>query len=101
MAREVLGNQLTISAKPGWSLGWVSAVDSKGRTMGIADAHRDDGKRFVAKADEKLNKQIVVLFCERKILRCIFAGISLKFWTRTHVGLASKPARVCTSNRLK
>jgi hypothetical protein len=39
----------------GWSLGWVSAVDSKGRTMGIADAHRDDGKRFIVRADEKLS----------------------------------------------
>jgi len=34
-------------SKAGWSLGWVSAVDSKGRTIWIADAHRDDGKRFV------------------------------------------------------
>jgi hypothetical protein len=29
-------------------------VDSNGRTIWIADAHRDDGKRFVARADEKL-----------------------------------------------
>jgi hypothetical protein len=29
-------------------------VDSKGRTIWIADAHRDDGKRFVVRADEKL-----------------------------------------------
>ena len=40
--------------KAGWSLGWVSAVDSEGRTIWIADAHRDDGKRFVVRADEKL-----------------------------------------------
>ena len=31
-----------------------SAIDSSGRTIGIADAHRDDGKRFVIRADEKL-----------------------------------------------
>jgi hypothetical protein len=37
-----------------WSLGWVSAVDSRGRTIWIVDAHRDDGKRFVVRADEKL-----------------------------------------------
>jgi hypothetical protein len=30
------------------------AIDSKGRTIWIADAHRDDGKRFVVRADEKL-----------------------------------------------
>ena len=34
--------------------GWVSAVDSQGRTIWIADAYRDDGKRFVVHADEKL-----------------------------------------------
>ena len=40
--------------KAGWSLGWVSAVDSQGRTIWIVDAHRDDGRRFVVRADEKL-----------------------------------------------
>jgi hypothetical protein len=35
-------------------LGYVSAIDSNGRTIWIADAHRDDGKRLVAHADEKL-----------------------------------------------
>ena len=29
-------------------------MDSYGRTVWIADAHRDDGKRFVVGADEKL-----------------------------------------------
>jgi hypothetical protein len=29
-------------------------VDSRGRPIWIADAHRDDGKRFVVRADEKL-----------------------------------------------
>jgi hypothetical protein len=29
-------------------------VDSNRRTIWIADAHRDDGKRFVVRADEKL-----------------------------------------------
>jgi hypothetical protein len=28
--------------------------DSEGRTIWIADAHRDDGKRFAVHADEKL-----------------------------------------------
>jgi hypothetical protein len=40
--------------KAGWSLGWVSAVDSEERTMWIADAHRGDGKRYVVRADEML-----------------------------------------------
>jgi hypothetical protein len=29
-------------------------VDCRGRTIFVADAHRDDGKRFVVRADEKL-----------------------------------------------
>jgi hypothetical protein len=35
-------------------LGYVSALDSNGRTIWIADAHRDNGKRFVVRAEEKL-----------------------------------------------
>jgi hypothetical protein len=49
--REIIADNLK---KAGWSLGWVSAVDSQGRTIWIVDAHRDDGKRFVARSDEKL-----------------------------------------------
>jgi hypothetical protein len=30
-------------------------VDSNGRTIFIADAHRDHGKRFVVRAEEKLS----------------------------------------------
>ena len=48
---EIIADHLS---KAGWSLGWVSAVDSQGRTIWIADAHRSDGKRFVVRADEKL-----------------------------------------------
>ena len=40
--------------KVGWSWGCVSAVDSEGRAIWIADAHRDEGKRFLVRADEKL-----------------------------------------------
>jgi hypothetical protein len=32
----------------------MSAVDRDGRTIWFVDAHRDDGKRFVVRADEKL-----------------------------------------------
>jgi hypothetical protein len=48
---EIIADRLS---KAGWSLGWVSAVDSEGRTIWIVDAHRDNGKRFVVQADEKL-----------------------------------------------
>ena len=43
----------TISEAVG-ALGCVSAIDSAGQTIWIADAHRDNGKRFVVHADEKL-----------------------------------------------
>ena len=41
-------------SKAGWSWGCVSAIDFSGRTLWIVDAHRDDGKRFVVRADEML-----------------------------------------------
>jgi hypothetical protein len=48
---EIIADNLS---KSGWSLGYVSAIDSNGRTIWIADAHRDNGKRFIVTADEKL-----------------------------------------------
>jgi hypothetical protein len=48
---ELIADNLS---KAGWSLGWVSAIDSNGRTVWIVDAHRDNGKRFVVRADELL-----------------------------------------------
>jgi hypothetical protein len=44
-----------IISKAGWSWGCVATIDSNGRTIFVADAHRDDGKRFVVHADEKLS----------------------------------------------
>src|SRR4029077_19115814 len=41
---ELIADNLS---KAGFSWGVVSAIDSNGRTIWIADAHRDDGKRFV------------------------------------------------------
>jgi len=49
--QEIIADNL---GKRGWSWGCVSAVNLEGRTIWIADAHRDDGKRFVVHADEKL-----------------------------------------------
>jgi hypothetical protein len=48
---EIIADNLS---KAGWSWGCVATIDSEGRTLWIVDAHRDDGKRFVARADEKL-----------------------------------------------
>jgi hypothetical protein len=47
---EIIADKLS---KAGWGLGWVSALDSEGRTLWIVDAHRDDGQRFVVHADDK------------------------------------------------
>jgi hypothetical protein len=48
---EIIADSLS---KAGWSWGCVATVDREGRTIFVADAHRDDGKRFVVHADEKL-----------------------------------------------
>jgi hypothetical protein len=48
--REIIADNLK---KAGWSLGYVSAVDTCVRTIWIADAHRTE-KRFIVYADEKL-----------------------------------------------
>jgi len=48
---ELVADKLS---KAGWSWGCVSAIDPSGQTISIADAHRNDGKRFIVRADEKL-----------------------------------------------
>ena len=63
---EIIANRLS---KAGWSWGCVSAVDSVGRTIWIVDAHRDDGRRFVVHADEKLTAFIEL---EREVLTATF-----------------------------
>jgi hypothetical protein len=47
---EIIADNLS---KAGWSWGCVATVDFEGRTIFVADAHRDDGKRFVVHADDK------------------------------------------------
>jgi hypothetical protein len=63
---ELIADRLS---KAGWSWGCVSAVDSKGRTIWIADAHRDDGKHFIVHAGEKLTAFIEL---ERQVLTVTF-----------------------------
>jgi hypothetical protein len=48
---ELIADKLSAA---GWSLGWISAVDSEGRTIWIVDAQRVNGRRLVVRADEKL-----------------------------------------------
>ena len=54
-------------SKAGWSWGCVSAVDSKGRTIWIVDAHRR--RRFIVHADEKLSAFVEL---EREVLTVTF-----------------------------
>ena len=63
---EIIADNLS---KAGWSWGCVSAIDSHGRTIWIADAHRDDGKRFIVRADEKLTAFVEL---ERQVLTVTF-----------------------------
>jgi len=63
---EVFADNLS---KAGWSWGCISALDSVGRTIWIADAHRDDGKCFILHADEKLSTFVEL---ERQVLTVTF-----------------------------
>jgi hypothetical protein len=69
--QEIIADNLK---KRGWSLGYVSAVDSCGRTIWIVDAHRDNGKRFVVRAEEKLTAFLELERVTRESLRFPNAG---------------------------
>jgi hypothetical protein len=69
---EVTADNLSES---GWSWGCVSVIDSNGRTMWIADAHRDNGRRFIVHADEKLSAFVEL---ERQVLTVTFYLESIK-----------------------
>jgi hypothetical protein len=62
-------------SKAGWSWGCVSAIDSNGRTIWIADAHRDDGKRFIVRADE-----LLTAFIELELAICPLRRIASTKW---------------------
>jgi hypothetical protein len=63
---EIIADNLS---KAGWSWGCVSAVEPNGRTIWITDAHRDDGRRFIVAADEKLSAFVEL---EREVLTVTF-----------------------------
>ena len=58
-------------SKAHWSWGCVATVDSRGRTIFVADAHRDDGKRFIVHADEKLTAFIELEAALRAAANCL------------------------------
>jgi hypothetical protein len=47
----------------------LQPLDSQGRTIWIADAHRDDGKRFIVHADEMLTAFLELERVTRESLR--------------------------------
>jgi hypothetical protein len=49
--REIIADNLSAS---GWTWGCSSHIDSTGRALFTADAHRDNGRRFIVTADDKL-----------------------------------------------
>jgi hypothetical protein len=63
---EIIADRLS---KAGWSLGWVSAIDFGGRRIWIVDAHRDDGKRSIVRADELLSAFVEL---QREVLTTTF-----------------------------
>jgi hypothetical protein len=48
---EIIADNLS---KAGWSWGCVSTVDCNGRTIFVADTHREENQRFIVRALEKL-----------------------------------------------
>ena len=59
---EIIADNLS---KAGWSWGCVLALDRESRTIWIADAHRDDGKRYVVRTDEKLTAFLELCYSSR------------------------------------
>ena len=72
---EIIADRLS---KAGWSWGCVSAIDGEGRTIWITDAHRDDGMRFVVRADEILT---AFLELERAVCIHLLSTHKIKFDT--------------------
>jgi hypothetical protein len=60
----------------------VAAVDSEGRTIWIADAHRDDGKRFVVHADEKLTAVVE--------LESAIRSAKLRLWKKNAISVGKR-----------
>jgi hypothetical protein len=73
---EIIADNLS---KAGWSWSYVAAIDSNGRTIWIADAHRGDGKRFVVRADELLTAFVELESALIRTLRNVGRGPTFFF----------------------
>ena len=63
---EIIADNLS---KAGWSWGCVATLDCDGRTIFVADAHRDNGKRFVVHAGDKLTAFLELEAATRELAR--------------------------------
>ncbi len=70
----------------------MSALDSNGRTIWIADAHRGDGKRFIVRADEKLTA-----FIELESAICACGEVAAAVLQRNATAAIVNVARVIAS----
>ena len=68
-------SSLTISAKPDGVGAASQRLIPTGEQSGLRDAHRDDGKRFVVRADEKLTA-----FVELESAICACGKLLLTGW---------------------
>jgi hypothetical protein len=48
---EIIADNLS---KAGWRYGCISSTDPEGRQFWVVAAEREDGRRFIVRADEKL-----------------------------------------------
>ena len=63
---EIIADRLRAA---GWSWGCVATINPKGQTIFVADAHRDDGRRFNVHSDDKLTAFVEL---EREVLTVTF-----------------------------
>jgi hypothetical protein len=74
-------------SKSGWTWGCVATVDREGRTIWIVDAHRDDRKRFVVRAGEKLTAFL-------ELESAIRAANQQNQWPRAEAGVSASASAV-------
>jgi hypothetical protein len=84
---EIIADHLS---KAGWSWGCVSAVDSRGRIVFVADAHRGDHERFIVRADENLSA-----FLELEAAICAWTfSFWFSAWRLINVSVASEQYQI-------
>jgi hypothetical protein len=89
---EIIADRLS---KAGWSWGRVSAIDSRGRMIWIAEAHRDDGQRFIVHADDRLTAFVELESATRALYRATGRSRLIGSRKRDDVlfGVACNPTR--------